>query len=146
MKFKFIVATLALLPVLAIAQSSPVLLGTWKGMGPATVVGSGSFHPSEAGKENNIRYRNVEFVLVIDKEEGRNFSGYLTATSKSDSTDTNYKAMILGSSSKDMKNGVWVSELGTATYKLVDPNNLEVCYTHIAAQYRVGHCYELVKQ
>jgi hypothetical protein len=87
----------------AFAQNSPVLLGTWKGVGHTAVAGAGTFHPPEAGKENNLRYRNVEYVLVIDREEGRNFSGYLTATSKKDPTDTNYKPMILGTFAKDMK-------------------------------------------
>jgi hypothetical protein len=130
----------------AFAQNSPVLLGTWKGVGHTAVAGSGTFHPPEAGKDSNQRFRNVEYVLVIDREEGRNFSGYLTATSKKDSTDTNYKPTILGTFGKDMKNGVWVSPNGTATFKLVDPKNLEVCHTHTTPQQRVASCFELVKQ
>jgi hypothetical protein len=146
MKFKFIVATLTLLPVLTFAQTSPIMLGTWKGIGNSAVSGSGTYHPTETGKENAVRYRHVEYVLVIDKEEGRNFSGYFSATKNKDSTDTNYKTIILGSYAKNMKSGVYVSELGAATFKLLDPKHLELCYTQVTTQQRIASCLELAKQ
>ena len=67
MKFKFIVATLALFPVLALAQASPVLLGTWKGVGNAAVAGSDVFHPTETDREKSVRFTKMEFILVIDR-------------------------------------------------------------------------------
>jgi hypothetical protein len=146
MKFKSIGATLALLPALAFAQASPVLLGTWKGVGNSTVSGSGTYHPAGLGKENPVRYRHVEYVLVIDREEGRNFSGYFSATNNKDSTDTSYKPVILGSLAKDVKSGVYVSEFGTAIFKLVDPKHLELCYAQVTAEQRVASCLELAKQ
>ena len=73
MKIKLLVATSFFIPAMVMAQSSPNMLGTWTGMSNSAVSGAGHFHPTEAGKEKAVRFRSVEYVMVIDKEEGRNF-------------------------------------------------------------------------
>ena len=75
MKAKLFVVILGFIPALVLAQNAPIMLGTWKGVSNAAVASSGTFHPTEAGKENAVRFRNVHYVLVVDKEEGRNFVG-----------------------------------------------------------------------
>jgi len=65
------VLTLALLFITTsvFAQTSPNLVGNWKGVGNSAVPGSGAFYPSEAGKEKPVRYKHVEYVLIINSEE-----------------------------------------------------------------------------
>ena len=147
MKFKFIFATLALLPALALAQASHVLLGTWKGIGNAAVAGSDVFHPTEADREKSVRFTKMEFILVIDREEGRNFIGNISVkNSKAPANDDN-KKMILGAYAKDMKSGVYVSEEGgSVAFKLAGPKNLELCYTQYLPKPMVADCFEMVKQ
>jgi len=145
-KAKLFVVILGFIPALVLAQNAPIMLGTWKGVSNAAVASSGTFHPTEAGKENAVRFRNVHYVLVVDKEEGRNFVGSIGATNAKDPTDVNHKEVIIGSYAKDMKSGLWVSETGTVTFKLVDAKNLEICYSQVSTKPRVASCFEMVKQ
>ena len=130
----------------AFAQSSPSMLGTWTGMSNSAVSGAGQFHPTEAGKEKAVRFRSVEYVIVIDKEEGRNFVGSIGATNNKHSTDVKRKEVLMGAYAKDMKSGVMVNETGSFTFKLIDSKNLEICYTQVSATPKVAACYELTKK
>ena len=146
MKFKLLLAAMSFVPALSFAQNLPSMLGTWKGVSNSAVSSFGLFHPTEAGKEKAVRFRNVEYVLVISREEGRNFVGSIGATSNKHPTDIKHKEVILGSYAKDMKSGVMVNETGSLTFKLADPNNLEICYTQVSSKLKVASCFEMTKQ
>jgi hypothetical protein len=146
MKLQSLIAVLGLVPTFVSAQAPANMLGTWTGVSNSAVSGSGLFHPAEAGKENAVRFRNVEYVLVVDKEDGRNFTGYIGATSGKNSSDVQHKEVVLGAYAKDMQNGVMVNESGSFTFKLADPKTLEVCYTQVSSKPRVASCFEMVKQ
>ena len=146
MKLKLLIAIFGLVPAFACAQTPANMLGTWKGVSNSAVSSSGLFHPTEAGKEKSVRFRNVEYVLVIDREEGRNFVGSIGATNSRHPTDLEHKEVILGSYAKDMKNGVMINETGSFTFKLADSKNLEVCYTQVSSNPKVASCFEMVKQ
>ncbi|MEI7569929.1 MAG: hypothetical protein WCJ34_10860 [Alcaligenaceae bacterium] len=143
------VTTLLTTPTL-FAQTAHNLLGTWKGLSNSAVLGAGLFHPNEAGKESAIRFRRVEYQIVIEKEEGRNFAGYIGATDKAQPTNLQHKEVILGAYAKDMKSGVAVNESGRFTFQLLDPKTIEVCYTQVTANAPatplVASCFELIKQ
>ena len=146
LKSKLLITIIGLLPAFVSAQSATNMLGTWKGVSNSAVSGSGLFHPTEAGKEKSVRFRNVEYVLVIDKEEGRNFVGSIGATNSKSSTDVKHKEVVLGAYAKDLKSGIMVNESGSFAFKLIDPKNLEICYSQVSAKPRVASCYEMVKQ
>ena len=146
MKIKLLVATSFFIPAMVMAQSTPNMLGTWTGISNSAVSGAGQFHPTEAGKEKAVRFRSVEYVMVIDKEEGRNFVGSIGATNNKNSTDVKRKEVLMGAYAKDMKSGVMVNETGSFTFKLVDPKNLEICYTQVTANPKVASCFELTKK
>ena len=146
MKLKLLIASILITPALVFAQAAPILLGTWKGVSNSAVSGSGLFHPTEAGKEKAVRFRNVEYLIVISREEGRNFVGSIAATNSKHPTDVKHKEVILGSYAKDMKSGVMVNETGSFTFKLVDPKNLEICYTQVSSKPMVASCFEMTKQ
>ena len=147
MKFKLIVSALALVPLLVFAQTTPNLVGAWKGTGNAAVAGADIYHPTEKSKEKSVRFTNMEFILVVDREEGRNFTGYISSTSSKAPVNADNKKMILGSYAKDMKSGVWVNEVGgNATFRFADSNILEVCYTQVSPKPMVADCLEMVKQ
>jgi len=146
MKKLYLFLICSLFSISVCAQASSNMLGTWMGMSNSAVSGSGLFHPTEAGKEKAVRFRSVEYVMVIDKEEGRNFVGSISATNKKHSTDTKRKEVVLGAYAKDMKSGVMVNETGSFTFKLVDPKNIEICYTQVSAKPMVASCFELMKQ
>ena len=146
MKIKLLVATSFFIPAMVMAQSTPNMLGTWTGMSNSAVSGAGHFHPTEAGKEKAVRFRSVEYVMVIDKEEGRNFVGSISATKNKHSTDVKRKEVLMGAYAKDMKSGVMVNETGSFTFKLIDPKNLEICYIQVSASPKVASCFELTKK
>jgi hypothetical protein len=130
----------------AFAQSPPKMIGTWTGMSNSAVSGAGHFHPTEEGKEKAVRFRSVEYVMVIHREEGRNFVGSISATNNKHSTDVKRKEALLGAYAKDMKSGVMVNETGSFTFELTDPKNLEICYTQVTASPKVASCFELTKK
>jgi hypothetical protein len=146
MKSKLLVAFFGLMPLFVYAQTSSNMLGTWKGIGNAAVFGSGLFHPTLAGKEDAVRFRNVEYLLVVDREEGRNFAGSIGATNSKDPANTKHKEVILGAYAKDMKSGVMANETGSFTFKLTDSKNLELCYTQVSSKPKTASCFEMVKQ
>jgi hypothetical protein len=146
MKFKLLIAAILITPALVFAQSSPNMLGTWTGISNSAVSSAGQFHPTEAGKEKAVRFRSVEYVMVIHKEEGRNFVGSISATNNKDSTDIKRKEVLMGAYAKDMKRGVMVNETGSFTFMLMDPKNLEICYTQVTASPKVASCFELTKK
>ncbi len=131
---------------LAVAQTQSNMLGTWKGISNSAVMGSGHFHPTEVGKEKAVRFRNVEYVMVIDKEEGRNFVGFIGATNSKHPTDVKHKEVVVGAYAKDMKSGVMANENGSFSFKLTDAKNIEICYTQASSNPKVASCFEMVKQ
>jgi hypothetical protein len=146
MKFNKLLVLASFFPAFALAQNAPNMIGTWKGLSNSAVMGSGLFHPTEEGKERAARFRNVEYVLVIDAETGRNFVGSVGATNNKNPTDIDHKEVILGAYDKDMKSGVMVNETGSFTFKLADAKNLEICYTQVSSKPQVASCFEMVKQ
>jgi hypothetical protein len=146
MKLQLLTAVFGLVPAFLSAQAPTNMLGTWTGVSNSAVSGSGLFHPTEAGKEKAVRFRNVEYVLVVEKEEGRNFTGYIGATSGKDSSDVQHKEVVLGAYAKEMRNGVMVNESGSFTFRLADPKTLELCYTQVSSKPMVASCFEMVKQ
>jgi hypothetical protein len=150
MRIAQLMTAIAFMPLLAVAQTSPSMLGTWKGISNSAVYGGGLFHPTEASKEKSIRFRNVEYILTIDREEGRNFAGIIGAANTKHPTDVKYKEIVLGAYSKDMKSGVMVNEAGTFSFKLTSSKELEVCFTQVAhlsvTAPIVASCFEMTKQ
>jgi hypothetical protein len=146
MILKLSIAAILITPALAFAQSPPKILGTWTGISNSAVSGAGHFQPTEAGKEKAVRFRSIEYVMVINKEEGRNFVGSIGATSNKHSTDVQRKEVLMGAYAKDMKNGVMVNETGSFTFMLIDPKNLDICYTQVSASPKVASCFELTKK
>lgn len=150
MKLAKLSIVIAFMPCFAFAQTSHTMLGTWKGISNSAVYGGGLFHPTEASKEKSIRFRNVEYILTIDREEGRNFAGMIGAANTKHPTNLEYKEIVLGAYSKDMKSGVMVNEAGSFSFKLTSPKELEVCFTQVAhlsiSAPVVASCFEMVKQ
>jgi len=104
----------------SLADRSSSLLGTWVGKSNTAVIGDAKHHTKANGSE--IRFVSTEFKLVIDKEQGRNFSGYLISNSD--------KEPIAGAFMSDMINGVFVDSDGSVIFKRTGQDRLEGCYVH----------------
>ena len=119
----------------AAQQAVPDLRGTWKGESESVVRGSGNIH--HVPGSDAPRFTSVPFTLVIDKQDGRRFSGTW-------SSPRNTETVI-----------AVVSRTGTiylvdddahAWGTLLAPNRMEMCYLHQAAATRIASCTELTKQ
>jgi hypothetical protein len=125
MKLKLLVAMIGFIPVLAVAQTAPSMLGTWKiDSASSTVLGKGAHHPAKDKKDSEIRFTKPVMTLVIDRQEGANFAGTLSSGS--------HKEIILGAIAPDLQGGVMVDEDGTHTFKIVNANTIQNCYVQMA--------------
>jgi hypothetical protein len=134
--FTFIVFA-AQLTLPATAQTTvPDLRGTWKGDSETIVLGGGNPH-HPAGQANQPELRTVQFTLVVDKQDGRRFSGTFSSARSSE------KVIAVIS-----RNGtiLLADDEGYTHGTLLAPNRLELCYLHVSSAARIASCTELAKQ
>ncbi len=62
----------------------PDVRGTWKGNSETIVLGSGNLHHTATAKKAEPEFRSVPFTMVIDKQDGRRFSGTFASPRKSE--------------------------------------------------------------
>ena len=134
---------LALAAVLAALASAPVaaqggfpnLVGTWKGDSESIVLSGGNTH--HPGKSREPRMSNVPFTLVIDKQDGRRFSGTFSSA--------RHKETVIAVIAR---NGAiyLVDDDGYSFGTLLSPNRLELCYMKREPSGRVASCTEMTKQ
>ena len=118
MKSKLAIAILAIIPTLALAQTAPNLIGTWVGETNDAVIGGGSHYPN--GKSGEIRFLKSVVTYKFDQQKNRAFSGTFTIA--------NHTVPIVGSMSADLTSGAMADQDGTYSFKLLNPNQLSVCF------------------
>jgi len=140
-KFAWIVTLAALaapaaLPAPAAADTAiPEMRGTWKGDSQSIVLGVGPHHPdSKAGEP---RLTSVPFTLVIDKQDGRRFSGTFSSTKHSETVI----AVVSRAGTIFM-----VDDDGYNAGTMLASDRMEICYLHSSSARRIASCTELTKQ
>ena len=132
-----ILVALAALPAIpAAAQTAvPDLRGTWKGESESIVLGGGNPHHPAA--QDEPQFRNVAFTLIVDKQDGRRFSGTFSSARSSE------KILAVIS-----RNGtIFLADDEGYTYgAMLAPNRMELCYLHVSSASRIASCTELTKQ
>jgi len=132
------IASFALLAALPCAAqtSIPDLRGTWKGESESIVYGGGNPH-HPAAKPKDPQMRSVPFTLVVDKQEGRRFSGTFSSARSSEKV----VAVVA-------RNGtiMMADDDGYTLGTVIAPNRIELCYLRASAAARVASCTELTKQ
>ena len=136
------IATLAALaaPVaLSAAAASDTTIGemrgTWKGDSQSIVLGVGPHHPdSKAGEP---RLTSVPFTLVIDKQDGRRFSGTFSSTHHSETVIAivSRGGMIFMADDDGYNAGTMLAA-----------DRMEICYLHSSGAKRIASCTELARQ
>jgi hypothetical protein len=130
-------AVLTVLASPATAQTAiPDLRGTWKGESESVVLGgTHPHHPATQAPEP--RFTSVPFTLVIDKQNGRRFSGMFSSARGSEPLI----AVIA-------RNGtiLAVDDDGFVNGSMLAPNRMEFCYLQLTPAARVASCLELTKQ
>jgi hypothetical protein len=136
-KYAWIVVLLALVaPAAASTETAiPDLRGTWKGESQSIVLGGTPHHPKQPTGEP--RLTSVPFTLVIDKQDGRRFSGTFSSANHSETVI----AVISRSGTIYM-----VDDDGYDVATLLSPDRMEICYLHVSAGSRIASCTELARQ
>ena len=135
-RFAWIAALAVLVTAPAVAQSVVDLRGTWKGTSESIVFRGG--HPHHpATPSNEPQLRSVPFTLVIDKQDGRRFSGTFS------SARSNEEVVAVVS-----RNGtiMMADDDGYTIGTVLAPNRIELCYVHTSVAARIASCTELTKQ
>jgi hypothetical protein len=99
----------------------PDIRGTWKGDSEAVVAGAAN-HRAAAPDGDQPSFRTVPLTIVIDRQDGRRFSGRVSSADASE--------QIVGVLSRT---GTlhWVDEDGFLEGHLLGPDTLEACYLQL---------------
>ena len=123
-------------PAAALTETTiPDLRGTWKGESQSIVLGGTPHHPKQQAGEP--RLTSVAFTLVIDKQEGRRFSGTFSSAHHSETII----AVISRSGTIYM-----VDDDGYDVATMLSPDRMEICYLHLSSGSRIASCTELSRQ
>lgn len=105
----------------AFAADSVNFIGTWKGLSNTTVMGFDRHHKQERTAQQ-IKFVKTEFTMVIDAQEGQNFSGQISSK--------HGQEIVLGAFSANMKGGVMVDNDGIMRFEMLGKDQFEHCYAH----------------
>jgi hypothetical protein len=132
------VLTLAALTIApAIAETAiPDMRGTWTGQSESIVLGRGNPHH---GTKNSPepRMSSVPFTMVIDKQDGRRFSGVWSSPQSKE----NVIAVISRGG-----NIFLLDSDGFTVGTVLAPNKIELCYMQQGQAVHVASCTEMTKQ
>jgi hypothetical protein len=128
-------ATLAAAPGAA-ESALPDLRGTWKGNSESIILGAGNPHHA-APPSAEPRLNSVAFTMVIDKQDGRRFSG----TFSSARGNEKFVAVISRNSTI-----LLVDDDGYTVGSILAPNRIELCYMHLSQATRLASCAEMTKE
>jgi hypothetical protein len=118
----------------AIAQEKiPDLVGVWKGQGETVHKGETGHHA--AAQEPTMT--NQPFTITVTKQEGRRFQG----TFQSPRSTSPFVGAV-------SRTGVihTATPRGSATWHVLGPNKIEMCYVRGSEQAVVADCAEFTKQ
>ncbi len=132
----WIVTFAALAAVPAVADTAiPEMRGTWKGDSHSIVLGGGPHHPE--AKSDEPRFTSVPFTLVVDKQDGRRFSGTFSSAQHSETVI----AVVSRAGTIFM-----ADDDGYNAGTMLAPDRMELCYLHSSSAKRVASCTELTRQ
>jgi hypothetical protein len=83
------------------------------------------------------QFRSVPFTLVVDKQDGRRFSGTFSSPRGSEKV-----VAVIARGGQILMADDDGYTLGT----VLAPNKIELCYLHVSKAARVASCTELTKQ
>jgi hypothetical protein len=114
----------------------PDLRGTWKGESESIILGGGNPHHA-ATPALAPRLNSVPFTMVIDKQDGRRFSGTFSSARGTEAVI----AVISRGGTIYM-----VDDDGYSAATMLAPNRMELCYMMQSPATRIASCTELTKQ
>ncbi|MEM7443143.1 MAG: hypothetical protein AAF414_07435 [Pseudomonadota bacterium] len=126
----------ALLIASATAQAEeqwPDLRGTWQGHTQAVAVGNTTHHGN--GSSETPRMVDTRFIIHINHQQGRRFSGNIESTHT-----TGQRVTFVGTFTNDQHHATIVDSDGTQQFRLISDNEFELCYTHSTSDGHAAGC------
>ncbi len=118
--------------------SPPDVRGTWKGDSETIVLGSGNLHHTATAAQAEPEFRSVPFTMVIDKQDGRRFSGTFSSPRS--------KEKVLAVISRTGTIYLVTDDEGYTAGTMLAPDRMELCYMHVSPASRISSCTEMKKQ
>jgi len=126
--------------MVATASDDVTLVGTWKGVAHGAIMGIDTHH--EGKTMDQIKHVKTPFTTVIEKQEGRSFSGYHFSSHRREN--------MIGALRVDMKSGIAVDSDGIMLIDVIDKTHFELCYAHAPENSKQGSgvaaCVEYTRQ
>lgn len=126
---------LVLTPLPALSQQVS-MVGTWKGPAHAVQIGSSPYRPV-TGTGVTFPDNAIEFTLVIKEQHDNRFAG--------ESVAANIRETIIGALQPDNRGGIILDNDGQYTFALIDPDTIDVCYSHLYPSSKLAACYRLTR-
>jgi hypothetical protein len=123
---------------LAAEVAPPDMRGTWKGNSETIVLGGGNLHHAATATKAAPEFRSVPFTMVIDKQDGRRFSGTFASPRKSEK--------VLAVISRTGAIYMVTDDVGYTVGSILASDRIELCYMHVALNSHISSCTELTKQ
>jgi len=128
----------ALAAVPAMAETAiPDLKGTWTGESESIVLGRGNQHHRAKAATAEPRLSSVKFTMVIDKQDGRRFSGKFSSA-----RGTETVIAVISRSGQILL----IDDDGYSFGAMLGPDKMDLCYMQQNPTMRIASCTELAKQ
>ena len=116
------------------AQDVPDLVGTWKGMLQAVIIGANPYRvPEKPGPV--FADKEIEFTYRIDRQQGNRFIGEMNVGE--------IRETLIGAVSMDNRTGLFLDDDGRYDFTLADPQTMNVCYAHSYPTSKAVTCFRL---
>jgi hypothetical protein len=120
----------------ALAQDIPNLVGTWKGSALAVHIGATPYRSADSA---NVQFGNAqEYTYTITEQRGQRFAGKMTGG--------RFTETIIGALAPDNRTGMMLDDDGQYRLTLIDPNTIDMCYTHLYPTSKVVACFQAKRQ
>ncbi len=138
-KLSLIIAFCAFASAAVAAEVAPPdVRGTGKGNSETIVLGTGNLHHAATAKKAEPEFRSVPFTMVIDKQDGRRFSGTFASPRKSEK--------VLAVISRTGAIHMVTDDVGYTLGTILAPDRMELCYMHVSSASHISSCTEMTKQ
>jgi hypothetical protein len=130
---------LALATGSAIAETAvpPDMRGTWTGESESIVLGRGNQHHRVDAAPAEPRLSSVKFTMVVDKQDGRRFSGKFSS-----GRGTEAVIAVISRSGQILL----IDDDGYSIGTMLGPDKVDLCYMQQNPDMRIASCTELSRQ
>jgi len=122
--------------VSGIAQDKeiPNLVGTWKGKALAVHIGATPYRGAD-GDAVQFSPNEIEYTYEITQQQDTRFAGKMSGGK--------FQETIIGMLSPDGNTAMMLDDDGQYSMKLIDPNTIDMCYTHLYPTSKIVACLQL---